>query len=202
MKLVVGLGNPGKKYELTRHNAGFQVIDLLVNRWNARATSERVKAQSWSASPAAVGDSVTLLKPQTFMNLSGESVGPLMSFYKLTPSDLVVIHDEVDLPPGELRIKTGGGTGGHNGLKSIDQHLGDFGNGYHRVRIGVGKPPATQVGRDTADWVLGAFEAQEREFMQQVFNQAAEAVEWVLAGKIKEAMNAFHRRGAGEKNGI
>src|SRR4051794_16113943 len=138
MKIVVGLGNPGPKYETTRHNVGFLAVDRLIDEWKATGPASKHQGEVYQADVR--GEKVLLVKPETFMNLSGRCVAPLMVFFKCKPSDLIVIHDDLDLIPFALRIKTGGGTGGHNGLKSLDESLGAGQNGYHRIRIGIGHP--------------------------------------------------------------
>ena len=138
MKLVAGLGNPGQKYETTRHNAGFLALDHLIEEWSATGPEDISEGLSWRAS--LCGEKVLLFKPLTFMNHSGRCVAPLLKFYKLGPGDLIVLHDDLDIKSGCMRLKTGGGTGGHNGLKSIDTHLGAELLNYNRVRIGIGRP--------------------------------------------------------------
>jgi PTH1 family peptidyl-tRNA hydrolase len=188
MKLVVALGNPGPKYELTRHNVGWLALDRLIDDWGAKGPAKKERGEAWEAT--RFGEKVLLVKPQTFMNLSGQCVGPLFHFYKCTPEDLIVLHDEVDLPPMQLKIKTGGGTAGHNGLKSIDAALGAGKNGYHRVRIGVGKNPE----RETADHVLGAYSDEELGQLDPVLDRVAQAVDLLLQGKSLEAQNQFNRK--------
>src|SRR5687768_5190701 len=122
MKLVVALGNPGPKYETTRHNAGWLALDYLIDEWKATGPVSQNEGEVWQASVG--GEKVLCVKPQTYMNVSGKCVAPIFKFYKLQPEDLVVLHDEVDLKSMQLRLKTGGGTGGHNGIKSLDAHLG------------------------------------------------------------------------------
>ena len=192
MKLVVGLGNPGPRYETTRHNVGFLAVDRIVDRMKADGPFKQARAEVYKKD--AFGTKVIIAKPQTFMNNSGQSVQELCSFYKVEPDDLIVLHDEVDLPPLGLKIKTGGGSAGHNGIKSIDQHLGAEGHEYHRIRIGVGKPSASQPGRDTADWVLSAFSQEELNQYDPLFDEIADAVDLCLQGKVKEAMNRFNRK--------
>jgi PTH1 family peptidyl-tRNA hydrolase len=191
MKIIVGLGNPGPKYETTRHNVGFLAVDRLIERWRAPGPSDKYLAEIYSAERK--GEKIALVKPQTFMNLSGKSVGPLFGFHKCKPGDMIVIHDEVDLKPLQLRIKTGGGTGGHNGLKSIDQHLGAGNTGYHRVRIGVGKPGPDRPGMDTADWVLGQFSDDELTAIDKLLDRVADAIEMILDGDVNGAMTKFNR---------
>jgi PTH1 family peptidyl-tRNA hydrolase len=189
MKLIVGLGNPGPQYETTRHNAGFLAIDRLVERW--KAVSQRATSQEKLWQATARGEKVLLVKPQTFMNLSGRSVAPIFNFYKCKPGDLIVIHDDVDLKPLQLRLKTGGGTGGHNGLKSLDASLGSANTAYHRVRIGVGK--AGHPGMDTADHVLAQFNDHELRELDAVLDRVAAAIELILDGDVGRAMTEYNR---------
>jgi len=195
MKLIVGLGNPGPKYETTRHNVGFLAVDRLIERWNASGPINKNQADIYQASFG--GEKVLLMKPLTFMNLSGRSVGPAFQFNKCEPSDLIVIHDELDLAPGTFRLKTGGGAGGHNGLKSIDESVGKDKTGYHRVRIGIGHPSKSldpQVTRmSPADYVLQQFTDEELSKLDPLLDDAAKAIEMVLEGKMLQAMNQFHR---------
>lgn len=186
MKLVVGLGNPGKQYSGQRHNVGFMVVDELARRWSADPFREKFKAELSRARRDS--DEVILLKPQTYMNLSGESVQKALAFYKLGLSDLVVIHDELDLPFGTFKLKLGGGLAGHNGLKSIVQHAG--GPDFVRVRVGVGRPP--QKG---ADHVLSDFSKQECSELPAVLESASVAVADVLDRGISAAMNLHNQTG-------
>lgn len=195
MKLVVGLGNPGPKYETTRHNAGFLALDRLMDRWNAPTATTRNQGEV--AQTKVGGEPVLLVKPQTYMNLSGRCVGPLFQFYKCKPEDLIVIYDELDLKPLTFRLKIGGGSGGHNGIKSIDSALGAANNGYLRLRIGIGKPAILPTGRKeipTEDYVLTPFSDSELERLDPLLDRVADAVELLIAGKTKEAMNQFNRR--------
>lgn len=195
MKLIVGLGNPGKKYEATRHNVGFLLIDELIRSWGARGPAFKFESEVFECE--VDGEKVILQKPQTFMNLSGQAVQPLMQFYKLIVSDLIVIHDDLDLPPIEFRLKRGGGTGGHNGLKSIEECLGGK-NAYERVRIGIGKNPQIE----TANYVLGKIPTTEMDQFQNQFQDLESAIRLMLQGKIQEAMNRYHRKKEDQKNGI
>ena len=153
MKLVVGLGNPGPQYETTRHNVGWLALDRMIDDWKAVGPKVQNNAEVFQARVGS--EQVLLVKPLTFMNLSGRAVAPLVSFFKCEPSDIVVLQDEVDLKPLTFRLKSGGGSGGHNGLKSLDESLGS--NAYHRVRIGVGHPRDFNPRMDTANWVLGVW---------------------------------------------
>lgn len=212
MKLVVGLGNPGPKYETTRHNVGFLAVDRLVDRWRAVGPQLRSEAEVYQAK---FMDAPTwLIKPQTFMNLSGKSVAPIFKFYQLKPEDLLVIHDDLDLPLHTLRLKTGGGAGGHNGIKSIDECLGKGLQGYHRLRIGIGRPGSSepesgdsepspnskQAKVSVPDYVLGAYSKKELQELDRVLDDAADAVEMVLRGDILKAMNQFNRKNTQSKN--
>ena len=187
MKIVVGLGNPGSKYETTRHNVGFLAVDRLIDAWKASGPVEKYGGEIYQVSRG--GEKVLLVKPQTFMNVSGRCVGPLVTFYKCAPGDLLVIHDDIDLPALALRIKTGGGTGGHNGLKSIDENLGAGQNGYHRIRIGIGRGTCQAV-----DYVLQQFSDDELSALDQVLDSVAFAVDQILKGDVSGAMNKFNKR--------
>jgi PTH1 family peptidyl-tRNA hydrolase len=148
MKLLVGLGNPGPKYELTRHNAGFLVLDVLASDSKAKWAMDQ-KLHGEVCRGAVLGEPCILLKPMTFMNSSGRSVGSVMRFYKIRPEDVVVFHDDIDVPAGKVRARTGGGHGGHNGIRSIISETGV--SDFHRIKLGLGRPPEQW---DTADWVL------------------------------------------------
>lgn len=192
MKLVVGLGNPGPKYETTRHNAGFLALDRLVDVWSARSVQAKTQAELYQAE--VCGEKVLLMKPLTFMNLSGRAVAPVFRFHKCAPEDLIVIHDDLDLKPVTLRLKTGGGAGGHNGLKSIDQSLGAEQTGYHRVRIGVGHPRMFNSPLEPADYVLQPFSDDELTRLDPLLDQAAKAVALLIQGQAPAAMNEFNRK--------
>ncbi|MCM2322381.1 MAG: aminoacyl-tRNA hydrolase [Oligoflexia bacterium] len=189
MKIIAGLGNPGAKYETTRHNAGFLAIDRLVEDWKAKGPARKDQGELYEASVG--GERVLLVKPQTYMNNSGRAIGPLFKFFKLTPDDLIVIHDDLDLKPLSLRVKTGGGTGGHNGLKSLDAHLGAGQNGYHRIRVGIGKPGPQDL-IPTVDYVLQQFSDSELEKLDPLLDDVARAAEMILRGEIRVAMNKFN----------
>ena len=186
MFLVVGLGNPEDEYEGTRHNVGFEVADTLARRAGVRFSDKKFKARM--ARGEIAGESCVLLKPQTYMNLSGESVGPAAGFFKLTTSEIIVVHDELDLPIGRIKLKKGGGHGGHNGLRSLKQHLPD--DAFVRVRIGIGRPPP---GWDPADFVLSRFTKAERGEAERAVDEAADAVESILKDGIDKAMNVYNR---------
>lgn len=181
MQLLVGLGNPGDKYRNNRHNAGFQAIDAIADRHGF--SSFRQKFSGLICEGTIDGEKVLLLKPQTFMNNSGDSVQAAVKFYKLAPEDVTVIYDEIDLTPGKVRIKRGGGNGGHNGLRSIDPQIG---TNYRRVRIGVGHP-----GRKDAvmHWVLGDFSKEERGWMTPLYETLADNAGLLLKGDDSGLMN-------------
>jgi peptidyl-tRNA hydrolase, PTH1 family len=188
MKLVVGLGNPGPRYAGTRHNVGFDAVDLLAERHGAQ----------WQAAPRGIEALVApwrmggaiFAKPLTFMNLSGGAVVPLLQFYKIDPADLLVIVDEVQLETGRLRIRPSGSAGGHNGLKSIIGSLGSA--AFPRLRIGVGLPLKKQ--RDLVDHVLAKFDADERQTIAEAIARAADAAEVFVSDGPAEAMNRFNRK--------
>ncbi len=181
MILLVGLGNPGKEYAQTRHNAGFMAVDEIVHRYSFSPFKSKFKGEITEG--VIEGEKVMVLKPSTYMNLSGESVLSVASFYKIKPEDIIVFHDEMDLPVGKLRVKQGGGSGGHNGIKSIDQHLG---NNYHRVRIGVGKP---QTKEQVVSWVLSKFEQNDKKILDDLIFKIAEKVSFLLKKDAENFMN-------------
>jgi PTH1 family peptidyl-tRNA hydrolase len=184
--LVVGLGNPGGQYENTRHNAGFLTADELARR--GRFAIQRLKFKALTAAVEISGHGVLMMKPTTFMNLSGEAVGEAARFYKIPPDHVLVISDDVSLPLGKLRIRTGGSAGGHNGLKSIIQHLGA--DQFPRVKVGVGEKPHPDY--DMADWVLGKFQGEDKKVMDEAVKRAADAVECYLKDGPQKAMNRFN----------
>ena len=186
MKLIVGLGNPGPEYRETRHNVGFMVADVLAERW--RVTGQwREKLNALQIKTTVGDEPVIILKPLTFMNLSGQSVSATAGFYKIEAADVFVVTDDVALPVGRLRARRDGGAGGHNGLKSIIQHLGT--PAFARMRVGVGRGSAD---RDLSDHVLGRFEASERDTVSAAVLRAAEASEMFIADGIERVMNAFN----------
>jgi PTH1 family peptidyl-tRNA hydrolase len=187
VKLVVGLGNPGDAYARTRHNVGWQVADRLARLLGASFTATKFAAE---LAEARTGDErVWIMKPQTFMNHSGEAVGPALKFWKLEPADLLVVHDDLELDPLRVQLKLGGGHGGHNGLKSLNAHLGT--PDYARLRVGVGRPPA-QV--DPADWVLGRFSRADDARLEACLEWAAEAARLCCEQGAAKAMNQVNRR--------
>lgn len=187
MFLVLGLGNPGARYRDTRHNAGFLVVDRVASREGLSCDRKQLGALVEKVRLEA--EDVVVAKPQSFMNLSGQVATSLRGFYKVDLEHLVVVHDDVDLPFGDVRVKVGGGHGGHNGLRDIQAKLGQA--GFVRVRFGVGRPPE---GRDTADYVLQAFDPNEREQLGELLDRAADAVHRVVADGAVAAMNTFNAR--------
>ena len=189
MFVIVGLGNPGKKYETTRHNAGFMAIDALAEKYGISVTEKKHKALCGTG--IINGVKVLLVKPQTFMNLSGESVGELMHFYKLdAEEDLLVIFDDISLAPGTIRIRKKGSAGGHNGIKSIIAHTNT--QGFMRIKVGVGEKPS---GWDLADYVLGHFSKEEQETMEQMIKKdISEAVSLIACGDVDKAMNQYNAK--------
>ena len=184
--LVGVLGNPGPKYEWTRHNVGFLVIDQLADRENLPV--QRLKHKALTNTALIGGKPVLLMKPTTYMNLSGEAVGEAARFYKIPPARVLVISDDVSLPVGRLRIRKNGSAGGHNGLKNIIQHLGT--DQFPRVRVGVGQKPPPDY--DLADWVLGKFQGEDKKVMDEAVKRAADAVECILKEGADRAMNRFN----------
>ncbi|BCJ26142.1 aminoacyl-tRNA hydrolase [Actinocatenispora sera] len=187
--VVVGLGNPGPEYATHRHNAGFLVADVLAGRLGAAFKRHgRAKAQvaeGWLGGPG--GSKLVVVKPQSFMNLAGGPVAAVAAFYSVGVDRLVVVHDELDLPYGSVRLKRGGGEGGHNGLRSISRSLGS--KEYARVRFGIGRPPGRQ---DPADFVLKPFSSVERKELDVLVEQAADAAEAVVEHGVEWAQNSFH----------
>ena len=184
--LIVFLGNPGPKYECTRHNAGFMAGDALAKKLGVSINRLRFKALT--AAAEINGEKVLLMKPQTFMNLSGEAVGQAARFYKIPPERVLVVSDEISLPLGKLRVRPKGSAGGHNGLKSIIASLGS--DAFPRIRIGVGAPPHPDY--DMADWVLSVFRDQDLEDMLAASDRAAEAVTTYISDGPERAMNRFN----------
>ena len=185
-KLIVGLGNPGPQYTWTRHNAGFMVLDRLSRTENIPIARKAFSGLAGDGNWA--GERVYLLKPQTFMNLSGRSVAEALRFYKLSPADLIVIHDDLDIPFGSVRLKLGGGHGGHNGLRSIDQLLGT--RDYLRVRVGIGRP----LHGDAANYVLQNFGREEMDSLLGVLDGVLDAVEMLLKEGLPKAMSIHHSK--------
>ena len=186
MKIVAGLGNPTKEYEGTRHNIGFSVIDKLADKYNIGMQEKKHKAICGKGMIS--GEKVILLKPQTYMNLSGESIADAVNFYKLDPEeDLIVIYDDIDLDVGRLRIRAKGSAGGHNGMKNIIAHLGT--QVFPRIRVGVGAKPKDW---DLADYVLGRFAGEELTTIEQGREDACRAVELMIGQGVEAAMNQLN----------
>ena len=189
MYVIVGLGNPGREYEGTRHNVGFMVVDELAEKYNIRINRRRHKAIEGKG--IVGGENVVLVKPQTYMNLSGESVRKVIDYYNVDEkSKLIVISDDISLDVGMLRIRKKGSAGGHNGLKNIILHLGH--DEFQRVRIGVGEKPS---GYDLVDHVLGHFDREESELVEESVSRAVEAIEVIMAKGPDAAMNQFNKKG-------
>ena len=187
MYLIVGLGNPTREYEHTRHNAGFDAVDMLADRLNISVKEKKHKGLCGKGMLGA--EKVILLKPQTYMNLSGESVRAAADFYKIDHEHIIVMYDDIDLDVGKLRVRAKGSAGGHNGIKNIIAHLGT--QEFPRVRIGVGAKPDRM---DLADYVLGRFPQVEQSVMEDAFKEAAEAAAAIVEDGIDGAMNRFNRK--------
>lgn len=183
MRLIVGLGNPGREYAHTRHNVGFDVVDLLAKKRHARVLSRQ--CHSLVGSFEHYGEKILLAKPQTFMNNSGLAVGELLRKHRLEPSDVLVVYDDLDLPLGKIRIKPQGSSGGHKGMTSIIQHL--HSSAFPRVRIGIGR------GGGVVDHVLSRFNRKERQTMDPALQDAADALNMILEEGIEAAMNVYNR---------
>lgn len=188
MYIIVGLGNPSKEYEGTRHNVGFDVIDAIADKYNISVTDRKNRA--FCGKGIIAGQKVLLAKPQTYMNLSGESVRGLVDYYKIDEeTELLVIFDDISLDVGQLRIRKKGSAGGHNGIKNIIANLGT--NVFQRIKVGVGEKPKEY---DLADYVLGHFSKAEKEQMEEGYKHVIEAVELILQGEIDTAMNQFNKK--------
>ena len=184
--LIVGLGNPGKEYAFTRHNAGFLTLDYLSDILKVNINRSKFKAL---VAEGTIGDKrVLLMQPQTFMNNSGEAVIEAVNFYKIKPENVIVIFDDISLPVGKMRIRKNGSAGGHNGIKSIIAHL--LTQDFPRVKIGVGEKPHKEM--DLADWVLSKFPQDEQKVLFEKFGDACEAVKLMVSGKTEEAMNKYN----------
>ena len=188
MFIIVGLGNPSKEYEGTRHNAGFEVIDRIADKYNISVDTKKHRALIGKG--IIGGQKVILAKPQTFMNLSGESVRSLLDYSKVDDEqEFIVIYDDISLDNGQIRIRAKGSAGGHNGIKNIIAHLG--GQVFPRVKVGVGEKPSKY---DLADYVLGHFSKEEQVLMDEGYAHAVHAVEMILEGDISAAMNEYNRK--------
>ncbi|MDC3417932.1 aminoacyl-tRNA hydrolase [Aquibacillus salsiterrae] len=186
MKCIVGLGNPGKRYEATRHNIGFMIVDELASRHNWRLN--KTKFHGNFSIETMEQEKIILLEPQTYMNLSGESLKPLMDFYNLSTKDILVIYDDLDLPPGKIRLREKGGHGGHNGIRSIIDQLGT--KEFRRIRVGIGRP-TTPI--PVPDYVLGKFAETELEDVKTSIERAANACEAWFRKPFQEVMNEFNQ---------
>lgn len=187
MRLIVGLGNPGKKYEETRHNAGFMVIDELLNRYQLELNKKKFKGSY--AMEIIEGEKAILLKPETYMNLSGESLRPLMDYYQIEKEDILVIFDDLDLPAGKIRLRQKGGHGGHNGMRSIIDQLGT--KDFNRIRVGIGRPDGPMP---VVDYVLGRFSKEEQEKVQTSIEDAADACgDWLKGTAFQQVMNEYNQ---------
>lgn len=188
MFLIVGLGNPTKQYEKTRHNIGFDVMDALADKYNISISENKHKALCGKG--VIEGMKVVLAKPQTYMNLSGESVAELVNYYKLDPeSELIVVFDDISLEPGNIRIRKKGSAGGHNGIKNIIANLGS--SVFPRIKVGVGEKPK---GYDLADYVLGKFSKEDRVLMEEGYDLVCEASVLIMQGAIDRAMNEYNQK--------
>ena len=188
MFIIAGLGNPDRQYEGTRHNAGFDVIDRIADKYNIAVDTRRHRALIGKG--VIEGQKVILAKPQTYMNLSGESIRSMTDYYKIDPEhELLVIYDDINLDPGQLRIREKGSAGGHNGIKNIIACLGT--QVFPRIRVGVGEKPSKY---DLADYVLGHFSKAEKEQMEEGYGFAVDAAAMILAGRIGDAMGMYNRK--------
>ena len=185
MKLIVGLGNPGKEYDMTRHNTGFYCLDVLSDEMNQSIDKEKFKGLYTKFKYK--GEDVILLKPQTYMNNSGESVAAVMQFFKIPVEDLLVIYDDMDMPTGKLRLREKGSAGGHNGMKNIISHLGS--EAFVRIRVGIGEKPK---GYDLADYVLSRFSKKEQELIVDGYYMAANAIKLIIQEDVSAAMNMYN----------
>ena len=181
--LIAGLGNPGKQYESTRHNMGWLALDSLMEMENFKLSKLRFKA--WTGILEKNGNKILVMKPQTYMNLSGEAVGEAARFYKIPADHVIVISDDISLPLGKLRVRGSGSAGGHNGLKNIIAHLGT--DAFPRVKVGVGAPE-----HDIVDWVIGPFTANERKVIDDVLDRALSAAECIITDGVSAAQNRYN----------
>lgn len=184
--LIVGLGNPGKKYENTRHNAGFIALDAVTLK--AGVSVDKAKFHALITEGCIAGKKILFMKPETFMNSSGEAVGEASRFYKIPPENIIVISDDITLPVGKMRIRRKGSHGGHNGLKSIESHLSS--SDYQRIKIGVGEKPHPDY--DLVDWVLGKFSKEDLVKINETAKNTAEALEYIIKGETDKAMCKFN----------
>lgn len=191
MRWIVGLGNPGKEYESTRHNAGFFVIDELARRWGAGSFQSQGKCKALIAEARVQGEKTMLIKPMTYMNLSGESVRAFMDFYKAELEDAIIVYDDLDTEVGRIRLRYQGSAGGHNGIKSIIQHTGT--QTFNRIRMGISRP---EPGHAVVDYVLTRFAKSEKPAVERMVAEAADAVEFALSHTFEQTMAKFNGRPA------
>ena len=184
--MIVGLGNPGSKYDNTRHNIGFACVDYICEKTGVKLDKAKFKALygTWKYKDKKI----IILKPQTFMNLSGEAVGAAARFYKIPPENVIIIYDDVSMAVGKMRIRLKGSAGGHNGIKSIISHMGDV---FPRIKLGVGEKPHPEY--DLADWVLGKFSAEDKKALESRWDDVEKACTLIMQGKLNEAQNKFNR---------
>ena len=184
--MIVGLGNPGTKYDNTRHNIGFACVDYICDKAGVKLDKAKFKALygTWKYKDKKI----IVLKPQTFMNLSGEAIGAAAKFYKIPPENVIIIYDDVSMAVGKMRIRLKGSAGGHNGIKSTISHIGDV---FPRIKLGVGEKPHPEY--DLADWVLGKFTDGDRKLLSEKFDSAYQAVQLIVDGQSDKAMNLYNR---------
>ncbi|WP_156644956.1 aminoacyl-tRNA hydrolase [Lentibacillus sp. JNUCC-1] len=185
MKCIVGLGNPGRKYKKTRHNIGFMAVDELLKRYGWKLNQGKFEGK-YTVEHVS-GQKILLVQPQTFMNLSGKSVGPLADYYGIEPKDIVAVYDDLDLPAGKIRLRQQGGHGGHNGIRSLIDHLGT--KSFNRIRIGIGRP---EDRTPVVDYVLNPFAKHEKESVEASIHKAADAIESWMEKPFVEVMNEFN----------
>lgn len=190
MKLIIGLGNPGKEYMNTRHNVGFNAVDALADKYNISINKSKFKALHGEGKLG--NEKIVLVKPQTYMNLSGECVKSFATWYKVDPKDILVIYDDISLPPGKLRIRIKGSAGGHNGIKSIIQHLGT--NEFERIKVGIGEKPQ---GWNLADYVLSRFTHAEMKIIDETMDDITSATDLIIEKGIQQAMNKYNPKARG-----
>ena len=184
--IIAGLGNPGKEYEYSRHNAGFLCLDILCNKYSV--TTDRVKYRALTCTALIEGHPCLIMRPQTYMNSSGEAIKAAADFYKIPSEKIIVIYDDISLPTGTLRIRKKGSAGGHNGIKSIISHIGQD---FPRIKMGVGQKPHPDY--DLADWVLGKFTDSDKKLLADRFEDAHKAVKLMVKGDSQKAMNLYNR---------
>ncbi|MBF2085337.1 aminoacyl-tRNA hydrolase [Thermoleptolyngbya sp. C42_A2020_037] len=195
-QLIVGLGNPGAKYDRTRHNVGFMLVDELARSWQISLADHKKFQGIFGEGLGPHRDKIRLLKPQTYMNLSGQSIRAVVDWYKLSPESVLVVYDDMDLPLGRLRLRLSGSAGGHNGMKSTISHLGT--QNFPRLRIGIGKPKtATPADQDTVSHVLGQFSKSETAVLNEVLRLCEEAIALSLKQSTEKAMSLYNNRVAG-----